>query len=356
MIGSDSTTVNLKAEFTKDISESPKGTLSVSAARVRPGAPVDFTVDLAPASSLEYWQLGYNVTGLQLWRRREGDIDFTFWKAMEQDASNHARYRWVPEEADAGKYEIAAFVNTQLGVPWLEVAPNSVREVEVSCFAAAAHGAPPQAGGRPGPAAGDGVRRHLGRHLDLRRQDAGTADRQHHGGGDGQFVVDPSQSVGRTIVYKASGGSFTLAINHPGELHRRALAEHLPDRLRSDDPARLIIFDDGFNPQSYGIGGAQLVNTTSTVSCPGKNDVVSALRGFLVNYAYGTGPSRRGRPPCPEASTMRRPRRPGTSAGLDAPRGAAPQRCRARRGSKRSRRPSPSRLRPNTVSAIATPG
>ena len=56
------------------------------------------------------------------------------------------------------------------------------------------------------------------------------------------------------------------------------------------NPARLIIFDDGFNPPSYGIGGAQLVDTTSTVSCPGKNDVVTPLRGFLVSYAYGTGP------------------------------------------------------------------
>ena len=37
--------MKFKAEFSTDISESPKGNLSVSKTKVRPGAAVDFTVD-----------------------------------------------------------------------------------------------------------------------------------------------------------------------------------------------------------------------------------------------------------------------------------------------------------------------
>jgi len=55
-------------------------------------------------------------------------------------------------------------------------------------------------------------------------------------------------------------------------------------------PSRLTLFHNPLFPPSYGFGGAQLVNTTVTVSCPGRNDVVTELRGFLVNFAYGTGP------------------------------------------------------------------
>ncbi|MEO8311587.1 MAG: Ig-like domain-containing protein [Caldimonas sp.] len=291
VIGSDSTTVKLKAEFTKDISESPKGALSVSTGRVRPGAPVDFTVDLAPASSLEYWQLGYNVTGLQLWRRREGEIDFTFWKAMDQDASNHARYRWVPEEADAGKYEVAAFVNTQIGVPWLEVTPNSVREVEVSCFSAAALGATKTrpAGAKSAPQATVCADTWAGTSTYIAKT-PGLPSANITAVATVNYVVDPSQSQGKTIVYKANGGSFTLAFNHPDDCITKLSPNTFAIVYDPMSPSRLILFDDGFNPQSYGVGGAQLVNTTSTVSCPGRSDVITELRGFLVSYAYGTGP------------------------------------------------------------------
>lgn len=133
-IGDATTSVTFRSNFAQDLSESPKGTLAVSKTRVAPDSPVDFTVDLAPTSSLEYWQLGYNVTGLHLYRRAEGETEFTPWKAMNQVASNRATYRWTPTAADAGKYEFAAFVNTQVAVPMLEVAANSIKKVEVTCF------------------------------------------------------------------------------------------------------------------------------------------------------------------------------------------------------------------------------
>ena len=100
VINDDATGVSFKAEFSTDISESPKGTLTASKARVRPGAAVDFTVDLTP-STVAYFLLGYNVTGVELYRKREDESEFTPWKSMELIASNRATYKWTPVEADA---------------------------------------------------------------------------------------------------------------------------------------------------------------------------------------------------------------------------------------------------------------
>ena len=297
VIGDDSTTVKFKADFSKDLSESPKGVLSVSKPKVRPDTPVDFTVEFTPTSTLEYWVLGYNVTGVQLWRRAEGEIDFTFWKAMEQIASNRATYRWTPGVSDAGKYEVAAFVNTQIDVPWLEVAPHSVKEVEVSCFSgqsaanAAGRVRSPHAkarGAGPRPQALDcadkwvGTATYIGKTPGL--PTANITSRSTI-----TWTFDPTQvGVGRSLHYKASG-SFDLAFNYPDG----CVAKLVPNQFTIvEDPqmARLTIFDDGFNAPSYGFGGKQLVDTTVTLSCPGKPDHVTEMRGFLAEYATGSGP------------------------------------------------------------------
>ena len=140
VIDDDATGVSFAAEFSTDISESPKGTLTASASLARPDQPVDFTVELTPAT-VAYFLLDYNVTGVELYRKRDDELAFTPWKSMSLIASNRATYRWVPQEADAGKYEFAAFVNTQLVTPLLEVAPNSIKAVEVSCFSGGASSA-----------------------------------------------------------------------------------------------------------------------------------------------------------------------------------------------------------------------
>ena len=136
VIGDDSTTVKFKAELTKDISESPKGSLAVSKPKVRLGEAVDFSVSFAPPGSVEYFVIGYNVTGVELYRRAEGELEFTPWKSMQLIGSHEASYHWVPGPADGGKYEFAAFVNTQLLTPLLEIDKDTIRSVEVSCFAA----------------------------------------------------------------------------------------------------------------------------------------------------------------------------------------------------------------------------
>ena len=293
VIGSDSTTVSLSATFANPISESPKGTLSVDKTRVRPDAPVEFTVELAPTSSMEYWLLGYNVTGWQLYRKRSDEIDFTPWKAMTQTASNRATYRWVPTEADAGTYEFAAFVNTQLVTPLLEVAPDSRRTVEVSCFSGgSAVAAPSATRGRsvahaaaPGASCADtwaGDVTYIAKTPGLPTANIATKATI-------TWVVDPSLSDTLSTNYRATG-RFELAFNHPDA----CVSKLVPNSFAIVDdpmtPSRLTLFHNPLFPPSYGFGGAQLVNTTVTVSCPGRNDVVTELRGFLVNFAYGTGP------------------------------------------------------------------
>ena len=76
MIGDDSVELTFKAAFSEPLSESPKGTLSVDKARVAIGAPIVFTVDLDP-TTVSYAVIGYNVTGIQLYRRRDDEAVFT---------------------------------------------------------------------------------------------------------------------------------------------------------------------------------------------------------------------------------------------------------------------------------------
>ncbi|MEO7244851.1 MAG: Ig-like domain-containing protein [Rubrivivax sp.] len=138
VIDDDWTTVKFKAEASQDISESPKGSHTVSTTKARPGEAVDFKVKFDPAASVNYFVIGYNVLGVELYRRAEGEVDFTPWKSMQLTASgsDEATYRWIPGPADGGKYEFAAFVNTEILTPLLEVGKDTIRSVEVSCFAA----------------------------------------------------------------------------------------------------------------------------------------------------------------------------------------------------------------------------
>jgi len=136
VIGDESVELSFKATTSTPLSESPKGTLAADKTRVAIGAPIVFTVDLDP-NTVAYKVIGYNVTGLELYRRRDDELIFTPWKALTMVTGLRGTYTWTPDAADAGNYEVAAFVNTEIQpLPWLEIAPSSVQKVEVSCFTA----------------------------------------------------------------------------------------------------------------------------------------------------------------------------------------------------------------------------
>jgi hypothetical protein len=295
VIGDDSTGVKFKAEFSTDISESPKGSLSVSQTKVRAGEPVDFTVDL-DQKTVAYWLLGYNVTGVELYRKRDDETKFTHWKFMDLIATNRATYKWVPTAADSGKYEFAAFVNTQIPVPLLEVAPNSIQKVEVSCFGASSLAA--QFGSKASRfATGMGIGAQASTCADTW---AGTASYIAKTPGapptdnitsrsNITWTYDPTLS-GNGATYYTPSGSFDLAFNTSDDCTTALSPNSFTIVNDPLTPSRLGIIDDGFNPPTYGFGGAQLVNFTSTWSCPGKDPVVSEFRGFQVLYASGSGP------------------------------------------------------------------
>jgi hypothetical protein len=85
---------------------------------------VDFTVELDP-KTLAYLILGYNVVGVEPYRKREDELEFKPWKSMTLVASNRADYQWTTAESDVGKYEFAALVNTKIVTPLLEITSKS---------------------------------------------------------------------------------------------------------------------------------------------------------------------------------------------------------------------------------------
>ena len=280
VIDDDATSVRFKAEFSTDISESPKGTLTASATRVRPDAPVDFTVDLAP-TTIAYFLLGDNVTGVQLYRKGENELAFTRWRAMDRIASNRATYRWVPTEADAGKYEFAAFVNTQLPTPLLEVAPNSIKPVEASCFSG-------------GSSRGRSAVRHAAAAVCADTW-VGTVTHTLKFGGVPQYTTtssitwtyDPTSSEPGVIAYTASG-SFDLVLHDQIGCAYSASPNTFaiqPNALF----AKLSIIE-GEEP-IYTWSGSQQVSYTKTSMCPGwDHPVDDAIVDQLVGLGNGSGP------------------------------------------------------------------
>jgi hypothetical protein len=132
--------LTFRTKFSKDISESPSGVLTVSHPIVPPsGQSVDIKVDLR---NTDYFLIGYNVVRVELWRKKPDSSSFSRMRAFDVTASNQSifTYTWQPTVDDLGTTEFAAFVYTEFPVPGLEVAPNSIAKVLVSCFSAAPRG------------------------------------------------------------------------------------------------------------------------------------------------------------------------------------------------------------------------
>jgi hypothetical protein len=130
--------VTFQGKVSLPISHSPTGTLSVNKAVTGPTQPVEFTVDL-DAPTLEYLVLGYNVLGVEIWRKREDQSSFTPLFTMPVSVSGgQARFQhvWVPDEADVGMNDFVALVMTQLDplIPMEEVRSDSKVQVDVKCF------------------------------------------------------------------------------------------------------------------------------------------------------------------------------------------------------------------------------
>ncbi len=285
-IDDDGTDVTFKAEFTEPLSESPKGTLSLSKPLVGPGQAVDFTVALTQ-STTEYKLLGHNVTGVELYRKREDESEFTLWKSAAQIGSNSYGYHWVPVEADVGKYQFAALVNTKLLTPLLEVTPNSIQPLEVSCFSAGSI----RLAAASTPAAC--VDTWIGTSTVIIKT-PGVPEANITTRANITWTVDPASSGSGIINYKAAG-DFTLSFDSPPEACTITLAPStfaiVQDTLAL---MRLSIIDNGITPPIYTLNGSQRVSFTSTAHCPDSEDVKTDYVDLNVPLVIGNGPFTQG--------------------------------------------------------------
>jgi hypothetical protein len=128
--------LNFKIPFSTPLAASPKGTLSLSTSNIGYGSPVAFQVHLD--RPLTYPLVGadgetaYNVDGIKLYRKKSTEAVFAEWHPLP--ASNDQatfQYEWTPTSSDMGDYEFAAFVDTLMPVPALEVTENSVQHLHV---------------------------------------------------------------------------------------------------------------------------------------------------------------------------------------------------------------------------------
>ena len=138
LIDQDNVTLNFKIPFTTPLAESPKGTLAISTNDVAYGHEVDFQVHLDKPVPVTYPLLGpggstiYNVVGIQLYRKKTGDAQYTLWQTLNPVAGQTTfQTSWTPTATDQGDYQFAAFVDTAMPVPVLEIADDTVQALHV---------------------------------------------------------------------------------------------------------------------------------------------------------------------------------------------------------------------------------
>jgi hypothetical protein len=249
-------------KFSQPLSKSPRGVLQADTLQVSPGNPVNFTVAL-DADSVNYKLLGYNVSSISLYRKGENDFEFTPFASIPVSATNQTtfQYRWDTQGIDVGKSKFAAFVETTMPVPQLEVNPNSLVEVNVSCFSQG--GAAPQgpSGARLLAASNTcadewtGSSSHFLPHIES--SDASVT-----------WQRDPTfQGTGGQVLYRAHG---TLTWHHL--IFEEGGCSVSPTTFAIGDlstETNQLIVDYGVTPAAF--GGAGIVSTTLTISCPGQD-------------------------------------------------------------------------------------
>ncbi|HET7424112.1 MAG TPA: Ig-like domain-containing protein [Gemmatimonadales bacterium] len=281
VVNLDAAKVSFKAEVATPLSESPKGGLSASKALVRPGEAADLTVEL-DQNTIDYVLLGPNVERVDLYRKREDESDFTFWKSASAIGSNVYAYRWIPEQADVGRYQFAALVSTKLPGPLLEVTPNSIVDVEVSCFSGTAIRL-------SAATSGTCVDSWIGTSTVIVKT-PGLPSANITSRANITWALDQANSGNGITAYTPSG-NFTLSFDTPDPGCTITLSPSTFEIVVDPhSPARLSIIDNGITPASYSMLGSQPVDFQTTAHCDGREDVLTDFTDFQVPIASGSGP------------------------------------------------------------------
>jgi hypothetical protein len=184
---------------------------------------------------------------------------------MERISSHRATYRWTPEERDAGKYEFAALVSTQIPTPLLEIEPNSIERLEVSCFSA------PQ--GRASPAAAQCSKTWHGTASGL-ISDTIEFTATLTWEADEARNNDPGR-VPTQVFYKPKGSAKIEFL-----VYKQAGCIVSPELFSEFDLPSMLMIDGSTSPPSYRF----MVQVVSglTISCPGAQPIVLPPGGVLM--------------------------------------------------------------------------
>lgn len=263
--------VSFSPKLTIPISKSPTGTLSVDKAVTGPMQPVQLTVDL-DGPSVDYWMLGYNVESVRIYHKGEDDAVFSELKSIPVSTSGvqtRFQYAWTPTEADVGKHKFVALVETTLPVPFLEVADDSTREVEVKCVSVGAQslarGATPAASSCKPTWTGTASNYVTGA-IATSSTVTWTPDPD---------FVPPPESQGQ-VLYHAKG-SMNLAFTQWTDLGCTVSPTVFAIGDYATDVNRMVV-DFGVSPPTYAGAGA-LAPQQFTVSCP-EGDPITAGSSF----------------------------------------------------------------------------
>jgi hypothetical protein len=270
--------VTFKAKTSAPISHSPTGSLSVDKTRVGPRRPVTITVDLA---EVEYFILGYNVQQVEIYKKREDESAFTWLATIPVSTSGSQTrftYVWTPTEADVGMNELAALVMTQLDplIPLHEVAADSRKQVEVTCFSG------PAAAGL-GPRATTCRDEWVGT-ASYRITTPGLPDSWIQTTGDLRWEWVESTAAGST--YRATGTLHLEMANPPGCTLTLTPNVFTYDGTKPFDTSVLGIYHVTDPPQ-YGFTLQTLVDFNTVADCPPDPPVESELRGFVLGVVGG---------------------------------------------------------------------
>jgi hypothetical protein len=261
--------VTFKAKTSAPISHSPQGTLSVDKIVTGPRQPVTISVDL---SDVSYWILDYNVLEVHLYKKREDEPEFTQLATIPVTTSGgqtHFQYVWTPTELDVGRNDLAALVMTQLDplIPLHEIAADSRKQVDVTCFSAPA---------LPGIQAATCVDAWGGT-ATYRITTPGAPDSWVETTANLRWEWFESTIVGSN--YRATG-TLTLAMSPPPGCTQAIAPSTFTFPGTNPLDAAALGIASALDPVQYGFTLQSLVDFTSTVTCPGAEPVVTDFRGF----------------------------------------------------------------------------
>jgi len=269
LIGSEGGELSFGLDIPFKISESPRGTWAPDKTTAIPNRDtVKLAIDLTEFST-KYWLLGYNVESVEIYKKHEGEMNFSHYRTLPAvEPQAHFETTWDPAPADAGRNDFVVFAVSKLPVVRLEVA--SMKSVQVGCIPAGGNA-------RAQGAAGGGVCKEewigsaSGVLTDL--VDFTTVTPL-------QWEPDPLLQLGPNISALRAKGSVKVTFL----VYKNLGCTVTPEVFDSFDPATtLMSVDRNFNPAKYTFNVG--ISSEITIRCPGADPLTFPTRVLNIQGA-----------------------------------------------------------------------